>query len=184
MRFVPVIASVGAAALLAGVSVVAADSHNAHGKAVSAVATSKATKGEAHGDAVSAAAKVRETVGTTAVKPVVRTSEAKPAVSVACSPAMANLKAAVAADRIEDPSERKALVVTGTTEANESTAIKSNGPAGVEDASELTALRNVFTSARAACLRPEVLETETAACSAAENAIDNDRDREATGVRF
>lgn len=169
MRFVPVIASVGAAALLAGVSVVAADSHNAHGKAVSAVATSKATEGEGHGDAVSAAAKARETVRTSAVKPVVRTNEAKPAVSVACGTAMANLKAAVAADRIEDQSERKARVVTGTTEANEATAIKSNGSTSLEDASELTALRNAFTSVRAACVRP--LETETAACTAAENAV-------------
>ncbi len=185
MRFAPVFAGVGAAALLAGVSVVAADSHNAHGKAVSAVATSKATEGEAHGDAVSAIARAHEDSSPAPVKPVVRTTEPKPVVSEACNTAMAKLKAIVAADRIEDRSERKALEVAGTTEATEIAALVANRSADqAEDASELTALRNSVSAVRAACVRPEVLEDETTACTAAENTLEGARDREVTDIRF
>ncbi len=185
MRFVPVFAGVGAAALLAGLSVVAADPHNAHGKAVSAVARSSATDKEAHGDAVSQVASANGVARLTQVKTVARTDQPQPGVSDACSTALAKLKVAVSADRTEDQTERKALEVAGTTEAAEIAAIAANRSADqAEDASELTALRNAVSRVRAACVRPEAVEAETTACTAAENGLEAVRDRQPADPRF
>jgi hypothetical protein len=185
MRFVPVFAGVGAAALLAGMSVVVADSHNGHGRAVSAVSTSRATEGEAHGDAVSAVAKAHEDSRPATVKLVVPTTEPRLVVSAACSTALGKLKAAVSADRTEDQSERKGLELAGAPEANEIAAVLANRSADqAEDASELTAVRNALTGARAVCVRPEVLEAESTACTAAENAFESARDRQVGDLRF
>jgi hypothetical protein len=184
MRFVPVFAGVGAAALLAGMSVVVADSHNGHGRAVSAVSTSRATEGEAHGDAVSAVAKAHEDSRPATVKPV-PTTEPRLVVSAACSTALGKLKAAVSADRTEDQSERKGFELAGAPETNEIAAVLANRSADqAEDASELTAVRNAVTGARAVCVRPEVLQAESTACTAAENAFESARDRQVGDLRF